>query len=77
MNIFQQDYFSTSFVESLNTELNKMLDAGTIQWHEHHKQICINTPKTMNMINLKAATHIGTGLVVQTGQMVLTKNPRR
>ena len=60
------DYFSTSFVESLNTELNKMLDAGTIQWHEHHKQICINTHKDHEHDKFKGVpkSHIGTGSLV-------------
>ena len=39
------DYFSKDYVKMIREEFEKMLDDGKIDWHEHHKQICINTHK--------------------------------
>lgn len=66
-NYFQQlNYFSNSFVEKLNNELNKMLDDGLIEWHEHHKQICINTHKDYKdkKFDNIPPCHIGTGSLI-------------
>ena len=39
------EYFSKDYVKMIREEFEKMLDNGIIEWHEHHKQICINTHK--------------------------------
>jgi hypothetical protein len=64
---FQQlDYFTSDFVKSLNTELHNMIDNGIIDWHEHHKQICINTHKdhAQDKFSGIPKCHIGTGSLV-------------
>ena len=41
----QLNYFTEDYIKMLHEEFVKMLDDGLIDWHEHHKQICINTHK--------------------------------
>lgn len=41
----QLNYFTEDYIKMLREEFDEMLANGRIDWHEHHKQICINTHK--------------------------------
>ena len=60
------EYFSKDYVKMIREEFEKMLDNGIIEWHEHHKQICINTHKDFKENKFKGIKpeFIGTGSLI-------------
>ena len=60
------EYFSTDYVKMIREDFEKMLNNGDIEWHEHHKQICINTHKDYREKKFSSVKpeYIGTGSLI-------------
>ena len=62
----QLNYFSEDYVKMIREEFDQMIDKGILEWHEHHKQICINTHKDYKENKFKGVKpeFIGTGSLI-------------